>query len=102
MWTLARFIPLAIGHMIPEGNDHWENYLRLLEITDVLFSRRIPMEECGYLESLINDHHSCFKVLYPSASITMKMHSIVHMPRLVLEYDINTSVYYVINIAFCC
>ena len=86
MWTLARFLPFAIGHMVPEDDEYWENFLRLLEIMDIVFARRIPEEECGYLESLINDNHSCFKELYPSVTLTMKMHSIVHMPRLIMEY----------------
>ena len=85
MWTLGRFLPLAIGHVIPEESEHWENFLRLLDIMDILFARRIPVEECGYLESLISDHHLCFKQLYPEASITMKMHSMIHMPRLIYE-----------------
>ena len=57
MWTLGRFLPLAIGHVIPEESKHWENFLRLLDIMDILFACRIPVEECGYLESLISDHH---------------------------------------------
>lgn len=85
MWTLGRFLPFVIGHRIPEGNEHWENFLRLLEIMDILFARCIPAEECGYLEALISDHHSCFKDLYPDASITLKMHSMVHMPQLILQ-----------------
>lgn len=85
MWTLGRFLPLAIGHVIPEETEQWENFIRLLDIMDILFSRCIPVEECGYLESLISDHHLCFKQLYPEASITMKMHSMIHMPRLMYE-----------------
>ena len=26
MWTFARFLPLVIGHLIPEDDDHWENF----------------------------------------------------------------------------
>ena len=85
MWTLGRYLPFAIGHLIPEDNEYWENYLRLLEIIDIVFARKVPMDECGYLESLIRDHHTSFKELYPEASITMKMHSMIHMPRLILE-----------------
>ena len=85
MWTLARFLPLAIGHIVPEGNEYWENFLRLLDIMDVLFARCIPTELCGYLESLISDHHSTFRSLYPNVSITLKMHSMVHMPRLIMQ-----------------
>ena len=85
MWTLGRYLPFAIGYLIPEDNEYWENYLRLLEIIDIVFARKVPMDECGYLESLIRDHHTSFKELYPETSITMKMHSMIHMPRLILE-----------------
>ena len=85
MWTFARFLPLVIGHLIPFGDEHWENFLRLLEIMDILFSRTVLSEDCGYLEALISDHHLCFKELYPSVNITMKMHSMIHLPRLSLE-----------------
>lgn len=85
MWTLARFLPLCIGHLVPEDNELWRNFLRLLEITDILFATSITKEDCGYLESIISDHHTCFRELYPSINVTPKMHSMIHMPRLILE-----------------
>jgi len=85
MWTLGRFLPLVIGHLIPEENPYWQNFIRLLEIMDYLFARKFSVEDCGYLETLISDHHIMFKELYPHVKITMIMHSIVHMPRLILE-----------------
>ena len=84
-WTLARFFPFAMGYLIPENNQYWENFLCLLEIMNIVFSRTVPKEECGYLECLISEHHHKFKVLYPEVSITMKMHSMVHLPRLILK-----------------
>ena len=85
MWTLARFLPLVIGHLIPEDDEHWENFLGLLDIMDILFSHTATRDTFGYLEALISDHHSTFLELYPGVQITMKMHSIVHMPRLIME-----------------
>ena len=41
MWTLARFLPLVIGDLIPEDNKHWENFLCLLDIMDILFSHTV-------------------------------------------------------------
>ena len=79
MWTFGRYL---IGHLIPIGNENWENFLKLLDIMDIVFSRRLPVDECVYLESLTSDHHSCSKELYPEATVTLKMHSMVHMPRL--------------------
>ena len=85
MWSLARFLPLVIGHLIPEDDELWDNFLCLLDIMDILFARDIEAHVCGHLEVLISEHHSTFSDLYPHASITMKMHSIIHMPRLILE-----------------
>jgi len=85
MWTLGRFLPLAIGHLVQEDNEFWINFLCLLDIMDIIFARSIPKNICGYLESLISDHHHEFLDLYPHVSVTMKMHSILHMPRLISE-----------------
>ena len=85
MWTLGRFLPLAIGHMVPDNDPHWQNFLCLLNIMDILFARRLSVEDCGYLETLISDHHLMFKQLYPSQSITPKLHAMIHLPRLILE-----------------
>ena len=85
MWTLARFLPLVIGHLVPEDDAHWENFLCLLDIMDIIFACPVGAEACGDLEALISDHHSTFKELYPHVSIKMKMDSIIHMPRLILQ-----------------
>ena len=34
MWCLGRFLPLLIGHHVPEGDCFWENFLLLLTIMD--------------------------------------------------------------------
>lgn len=85
MWTLARFLPLLIANYIADDDHHWLNFLRLLEITDILFSRKITVQDCAYLETLISDHHIEFQELYPAHKITPKLHAMIHMPRLMLE-----------------
>lgn len=75
-----------MGYKVPRDNENWKNFLRLLEIVDFVFARHLTEEDCGYLESLISDHHSTFKELYPKQAITMKIHSMIHMPRLILKY----------------
>lgn len=86
MWTLARFLLLAIGHLIQEDDEHWKNYLCLLDIMDILFARPVTADACAFAEVLLCDHHSKLKELYPNVSITLKLHSMIHMPRLMLEY----------------
>ena len=85
MWTLGRFLPLVVGHLIPEDEKHWENFLSLLDIMDILFACPVTPDACALAEVLISDHHTTFMELYPDASITLKMHSMIHMPRLMLE-----------------
>ena len=71
MWTLAQFLPPVIGNLIPKDNKHWENFLGLLDIMNILFACPVDKAVAGELEVLISDHHSNFKELYPRASITL-------------------------------
>ncbi len=82
MWLLGRILPTMLGHLIPEGDMHWQCLLKLLQITRMLLSPVITADETFYLEVLIEEHHQEFKRLYPAASIIPKMHYMVHMPRL--------------------
>jgi hypothetical protein len=82
MWLLARLLPAMVGSKVPEGDEHWKNFLLMLEITDYLFAPRITEDDIGYLEYMIKLHHDEFCELYPHRSVIPKMHYIVHMPRL--------------------
>ena len=85
MWTVGHFLPLAIVHLIPTKDEHWENFLRLLDIMDIVSACKIVSEDCGFLEVLISDHYSCFNDLYPDVKITLKMDSMLHYQQLILE-----------------
>ena len=82
MWTLGRFLPLLIGHLVEDDDDHWLNFLCLLDIIDILFARPVTADACALAEG---DNHSSFIQLYPHLSITLKMHSMIHMPRLMQQ-----------------
>ena len=86
MWTLGRFLPLVVGHLVPEDNEMWLNYLRLLNIMNILFAPMVTKEDCVFLESLISDHHHTLKFLFPDLRITPKLHYLIHTPRLMLQY----------------
>ena len=53
MWTLARLLPVMIGHLISDDDPHWKHYLELLEIVNLIFSPIVRPEIPGYLEVLI-------------------------------------------------
>lgn len=84
MWLLGRILPLIIGDYVPDDDEHWENFLLLMEITDHLFAPCVTSDQASYLACLINDHHEAFKELYPSNNIIPKQHFMLHVPRLMI------------------
>ena len=73
-----------------------QNYLLMMRIADILFSPRIHEDHMGYLSQLIFALHTIFRELYPSASVIPKMHFMVHMPRLTLQF-VQTELIIVFN-----
>ena len=85
MWLFGRILPVLVGNDVPEDDEHWHNFLLLLQITDYLLAPKVTVDEVAYMELLIQQHHEAFVHLYPSASIIPKMHYMVHMPRIMIE-----------------
>ena len=81
MWCLARFLPLIVGVKVPETDEKWQLFLKMLEITDIIFSQVTSHNQAATLSLLIEEHHNEFKRLYPGCSIIPKMHYLVHYPR---------------------
>ena len=77
---LYQIIPLIMGDCVPEGDEHWQCFLLLLKIFDIVFSPVVPKGYCAVLKLLIAEHHSLFKSLHSSSMITPKFHFLVHYP----------------------
>ena len=86
MWCLGRYLPHIIGGLVPEGNQHWDCFIILLEIMDLLFSPTTSADGTAQLHLLIRTHHETFRELYPNRSITLKMHYLVHYPDWIDRY----------------
>ena len=61
MWCLAKFLPLMIGGVVPNDDEHWQHYLQLLEIVGNQYLHNFPQ-------------------IYPGKSVIPKMHYLVHYP----------------------
>ena len=85
MRLLSRLLPYMIGNDVPVDDEHWDNFLLLLQIADLLMAPKITEDEVAFLQTLIEEHHSNFVNLYPSSPVTPKMHFLIHMPHLILE-----------------
>ena len=90
MWLLARILPLLIGDCVDEDDKHWNLYLQLMLIVDLLFCPKTSHDHAAYLAALINDHHAEFCQLYPGKNIIPKMHFMVHMPKFMIRYSFQT------------
>lgn len=87
MWVLGRYLPILIGDDIPEDDDFWKCYCILVSIVHHLFAPRLHKNDLAILKMMIQTHHEKFIVLYPHNSVTPKIHYLLHMPRLIYEYE---------------
>ena len=74
MWCLGRYLPLLVGHLVPEGDLNWDNFLLLLTIMDYVFSPVTTSDKADYVAVLVEDFLMEFKDLYPERRLIPKMH----------------------------
>ncbi len=86
MWCFARFLPLVIGDLVPDDDEHWCHYAKLLEIIDYVFAPVITPDKASYIGMLIEDFLEEFRELYPERRLIPKMHYMVHIPSWILKY----------------
>jgi len=78
-----------IGEKVPIDDEHWNNFLLLLTILDYIFAPVISPDCIAHLKDLIDEHHQCYRELYPTCSIIPKMHYIVHYPECIERQVMN-------------
>lgn len=76
------FLSFIIADKKPEDDEHWEVYLMLSRIVDMLYCDRLTISNTVELELLIEEHHLRFKALFPDFSLKKKkQHNMVHYPN---------------------
>ena len=86
MWCLGRFLPLLIGHLVPENDSFWDNFLMLLTIMDYVFAPVTTPDKADYVAMLVEDFLTEFKELYPERRLIPKMHYMIHMSSCMKRY----------------
>lgn len=79
-WCLGRFLPLLVGDLVSDDNNHWHNYLKLLKIMEYTFAPVTAVGKLDYLQILIEEYLGEFTELYPSRPLTPKKHYLIHIP----------------------
>lgn len=78
MLYFVRHFALIIGDLVPEEEEIWQLYIRLLNILEIITAPFVDRNLTIYLKILIAEHHELyciFKQLKP------KHHFMVHYPR---------------------
>jgi len=70
MCCLARNLPLLIGRLIPEDDEHWGLFCDLLEIMRIIFAPTVSPNQVAYLQVFIQNY-------------------MIHMPRTILRYKMK-------------
>ncbi|KAM7426608.1 hypothetical protein ABFA07_022132 [Porites harrisoni] len=84
MWCLSRMLPILIGDLVPVGDEHWENFLRLLQIEEIIFAPKTSIQLAAYLAVLTEEYLTGFSELYDRRMIP-KQHYMVHYPRQIVR-----------------
>ena len=65
IWCLGHIPSLLIVHLVPEGDNVWNNFLMLLTIIDYVFAPITSDYKANYVAMLVEDFLTDFKEFYP-------------------------------------
>ena len=85
MLLLVQILPFLIADKIPENEDHWDCFIHLRKILDLILAPIVTENDCSSLKLLIRDHHAKFVCLYGSSTYIPKMHFLIHYPKQMLN-----------------
>ncbi len=84
MLLLTRILPFLIGNEIQEGDEHWNCFLLLRKIMDIVLCPKVLLGMCSSLKLLIGEHHRLFVALYGADKYIPKMHFLLHYPEQII------------------
>ena len=76
-WLLGRLLLLMVGTHVPDGDSHWEYYVRLLCIIVLATAVEVTLNSVSELAMLVQYYLCAFNSLYPN-KITPKVHYLLH------------------------
>ena len=86
MMSFVHKFPLIIGDKVPEDDGHWQLFLILIRICSIAIAPSCTFDLAAYLEVLIEEYLSSFRLLYPSVTLIPKQHYMIHYPSQMLKY----------------
>lgn len=81
MKVLLFSLPFLYGYLIPSDDDHWQNFIRLLQINILCFVAVLSQRSCNTLEDLFSIINAEFIRLSGNQSLFSKLHYLIHLPK---------------------
>lgn len=85
-WALLRFLPLIIGHLVPEDEKAWQVLMDLKDIVELLVAPTHTDESIAYLDCKISEHRKRYQELFPQVQLLPKHHYMEHYPALIRKF----------------
>ena len=82
-WAFFRYLPLAVGEVVPKDNKVWKMFINLQEIVDLVMAPKHTLASLDYYEELYAYFLKHFKKLFTAINIKPKMHFLLHFPSIV-------------------
>ena len=86
MLILMTSLPFMLFDFDPYLDEHWTNFVHLLQIVLLCTSSEVSSETIYELQHLISSYISVFLKLYPNSSFSPKMHYLIHFPDQIREF----------------
>lgn len=83
MLNFVRFFGVIMGDKIPENDKHWEIYMTLRKILDILLSPQIIREDAKILKSLVEKFNTLYRKYY--GDLKPKFHLLTHYATILLN-----------------
>ncbi len=84
--TLCYIMPFLIGEKVREDDEMWENLVRLVQITILATLPHSDLDTVGQLDQLVSSHHHKFQEMYPTETITPKLHYSLHLGNQIKQF----------------
>lgn len=68
-WSLVRFLPLIIGHRVPEGDQTWELVFELKDLVELLSTPYFTSDSLCYIQAKISGHRQLLQTVFPGKKV---------------------------------
>lgn len=84
MMTLVRLLPFMIGDHVERNDSHWECYLQLWDICNIVCAFEVTGADAVQMAWLVEAYLEEFFTLY-DVPMTPKLHYLVHLPQQIFQ-----------------